>query len=80
MAQKNGRVALGDRSPRAPTDPYVQDSRIRFLKSHLRFVPGTPNGSPQEEVTNSVPEHDYTISRNVDDPVCGALTIYARPA
>ena len=28
-----GRVALGDHSPRAPTDPYVRNSRIRFFKS-----------------------------------------------
>jgi hypothetical protein len=28
----SGRVAPGDCSPGAPTDPYVQDSRIRFLK------------------------------------------------
>ena len=28
----NGRVAPGDCSPGAPTDPYVQDYRIRFLK------------------------------------------------
>ena len=27
-----GRVAPGDCSPGAPTDPYVQDYRIRFLK------------------------------------------------
>ena len=28
----SGRVAPGDCSPGAPTDPYVQDYRIRFLK------------------------------------------------
>ena len=28
-----GRVALGGYSPRAPTDPYVRNSRIRFFKS-----------------------------------------------
>ena len=27
-----GRVAAGDCSPAAPTDPYVRDYRIRFLK------------------------------------------------
>jgi hypothetical protein len=27
-----GRVAPGDCSPGAPTDPYVQNYRIRFLK------------------------------------------------
>ncbi len=32
----SGRVAPGDYSPEAPTDPYVQDSRIRFLKQPLR--------------------------------------------
>jgi len=37
---ENGRVAPGDYSPGAPTDPYVQDSRIRFLKQHLRFSHG----------------------------------------
>ncbi len=28
----SGRVAPGDCSPGAPTDPYVQNYRIRFLK------------------------------------------------
>jgi len=28
-----GRVALGGYSPRAPTVPYVRNSRIRFFKS-----------------------------------------------
>jgi hypothetical protein len=31
-----GRVALGDCSPRAPTDPDVQISRIRLLVLRLR--------------------------------------------
>ena len=28
-----GRVALGSHPPRAPTDPYVRNSRIRFFRS-----------------------------------------------
>ena len=31
-----GRVALGDRSPRAPTDPDLRDSRIRLLSREVR--------------------------------------------
>jgi len=41
-----GRVAPGDCSPGAPTDPYVQDYRIRFLKEHLRFDDDTPSEPP----------------------------------
>ena len=32
MHNYRGRVAPGDCSPGAPTDPDVQDYRIRFLK------------------------------------------------
>jgi hypothetical protein len=39
-AGRDGRVAPGDCSPGAPTDPYVQDYRIRFLKQPLRFSHG----------------------------------------
>jgi hypothetical protein len=31
-----GRVAPGDRSPRAPTDPDLRDSRIRLLSGEIR--------------------------------------------
>jgi hypothetical protein len=33
FGRRVGRVALGGHSPRAPTDPYVRNSRIRFFKS-----------------------------------------------
>jgi hypothetical protein len=31
-------VAPGDCSPRAPTDPDVQISRIRFVEQRVRYV------------------------------------------
>lgn len=31
-----GRVAPGDRSPKAPTDPDLRDSRIRLLSREIR--------------------------------------------
>jgi hypothetical protein len=34
-----GRVAPGDCSPGAPTDPDVRHYRIRFLKFHLGKAP-----------------------------------------
>jgi len=33
------RVAPGDCSPRAPTDPDVRVSRIRLLRAWVRYVP-----------------------------------------
>lgn len=32
------RVAPGDRSPGAPTDPDVRDSRIRLVRARVRYV------------------------------------------
>jgi len=34
---KAGRVALGDFSPRAPTDPDVRDYRIRLFRWWFRY-------------------------------------------
>ncbi len=51
-------VDNADCSPAAPTDPYVRDYRIRFLKYQVRFAHGTPNGSPQVEAVDNGPERD----------------------
>ena len=36
--ERHGRVAPGDGSPRAPTDPDVRISRIRFVSSRIRYA------------------------------------------
>ena len=50
-----GWVALGDCSPKAPTDPYVRHSRIRVLKSRSSLRDGTPNGPPPPQAEGTVP-------------------------
>jgi hypothetical protein len=35
------RVDLGGCPPRPPTDPYVRNSRIRFLRSRFRYATQT---------------------------------------
>jgi hypothetical protein len=39
------RVAPANCSPGAPTDPYVRNYRIRFLKEPLRFADGVPSAA-----------------------------------
>ena len=41
---QNGRVAPGDCSPGAPTDPDVQISRIRLFETRLRYAKRTAVG------------------------------------
>jgi len=52
---KDGWVAFGECSPKAPTDPYVRNSRIRFLKSRSSLRDGTPNGPPPPQAEGTVP-------------------------
>ena len=46
LRESLGRVAPGDCSPGAPTDPEVRDYRIRFLKSGIRNVRGCTRTHP----------------------------------
>jgi hypothetical protein len=51
-----GRVAPGDCSPGAPTDPHVQDYRMRLLKEHLRCDDGTPSERRPRSGSGNDPE------------------------
>ena len=56
-----GRVVLGGCPPRAPTDPYVHDSRIRFLKSRVRYatVHRVDHDRPWERITLQQPRESW---------------------
>jgi hypothetical protein len=69
------RVDLGGYPPRPPTDPYVRDYRIRFLRSRFRYATSDPVTNPrvgqrvtlQKEV-EPLPDH-VGCSRAATEPL-----------
>jgi len=59
------RVALGDFSPRSPTDPSVRHSRTRLLKILIRYVTIALSLSLENAVDNLRERQRTTFEKNL---------------
>ena len=70
--QRKGRVAPGGCPPGAPTDPDVQISRIRFLKSGVCYAHGRRSERRQPEGAGTAAEVGQTNSTEAGSSVAAA--------
>ena len=70
-----GRVASGDCSPEAPTDPDVRIFRIRLFGPRLRYVTGEERCAVAE--TDNAPATDSLSPTSCGPVASGDLTTYA---